>query len=137
MQMMSHIAWLEVRHRVQILTFKKMERALEEVIRWSLGMNPYCIVQPDSPVASDKHRAKYLSLLLRRIEGLTASQAKWVVATYPTWGALCDAMVNMDANTEDRQVRTALDGMPEYIVGRLKWMAEEMGSFLRQLDREP
>ncbi|KAL0578038.1 hypothetical protein V5O48_003943 [Marasmius crinis-equi] len=159
------IAWLEMRHRVHVMTCKKIESALEEVFRFSLGQllineriyrdepilvsiyvfrssgfeidDSDSIVQADSPVATNKHRAKYLSLLLRRIEGLSASQAKWIVATYPTWGALCDAMLTPMAELPDQQVRRALDGMPDFVLVRLRWMAKEYGTFLRRLDRDP
>ncbi|KAL0563632.1 hypothetical protein V5O48_018434 [Marasmius crinis-equi] len=130
----SRLVGLEMRHRVHILFFETLEAALAEVYRWSVGMNPYCLVQPDTPLASDKHRAKYISMLLRRIDGMTVPQVKYIVDTFPTWGALCDAM---GPESGDEDVKGPILELPEWIISRLRWLCEEFGSLLRKMDHDP
>ncbi|KAL0577483.1 hypothetical protein V5O48_004507 [Marasmius crinis-equi] len=132
-QLMSRISLLEIKYRVHVFLCPNVETGMQEVYRLSLALNPYCIVQSDSTLASRQDRAQYMSLLLRRVDGLTVPQTKELVARFPDWSALCNSMKMGRPRTVEGD---GGDDLPEWIWGRLLWLTKEFGPYLRQLDRE-
>ncbi|KAL0570631.1 hypothetical protein V5O48_011329 [Marasmius crinis-equi] len=107
---------LMVHERAIVKHCETVQDGLQAVYRWSVAMNPYCLVLRESHLSNRKAECYLLYLLLQSSFSTSVPESKRIVKEYPTLDSMREA-----ARAKQRG-ETLQDGIPDELWTRLAHM---------------
>ncbi|KAL0566039.1 hypothetical protein V5O48_015974 [Marasmius crinis-equi] len=122
---------LMAHQRAIVRTCATAEEGLMQIYRWTLAINPYNMVLPDSRLASRKAECQYMAFLMMKLQGISVPQAKAVVTLFP-----CGRELYNGIKSRGQATVSSFGDMSGEILGRLEWLVEEYGQVLERMERD-